>query len=93
MKDKIYVFTLDGCGYCTYLKAELNDLGIPFTEIEVTVNEHLWNQVVKQTGYDNLPTVYIQKENQESGPVYVPGRDFDSQDEIIEILKNYVGGD
>jgi hypothetical protein len=75
------------------LKKELKDLNIPFTEIEVTVNEHLWEQVVKQTGYDNLPTVYIQKENQESGPVYVPGRDFESQEEIIEILKNYVEGD
>jgi glutaredoxin len=93
MSDKIYVFTLDGCGHCKYLKMELNELKIPYTEIEVTVNEHLWEQVVKQTGHDSLPTVYIQKENQESGPVYVPGRDFDSQEEIIEILKNYVKGD
>jgi glutaredoxin len=91
MKDKIYVFTLDGCAYCTFLKNKLNDLNIPFTEIEVTVNEHLWDQVVKQTGLDNLPTVYIQKENKDTGPVYVPDRDFNNQDEIIEIIKNHLG--
>ncbi len=91
MKDKIYVFTLDGCAYCTFLKNKLNDLNIPFTEIEVTVNGHLWDQVVKQTGLDNLPTVYIQKENKDTGPVYVPDRDFNNQDEIIEIIKNHLG--
>jgi glutaredoxin len=93
MADKIYVFTLDGCGYCRILKDELSESKIPFTEIEVTVNEHLWEQVVKQTGYDNLPTVYIQKSESESGPVYVPGRDFNTQDEIMDIIKNYVKGD
>jgi glutaredoxin len=92
MKDKIYLFTLDGCAYCTYLKNKLNEAAIPYTEIEVTVNPTIWDQVVKQTGHDSLPTVYIQKENTENGPVFVPGRDFDNQEEIMQILTEYVKG-
>lgn len=68
MKDKIFVFTLDGCSHCTSLKKRLDENSIPYKEIEITVNENIWNQVVNQTGYDNVPTVYIQKENSESGP-------------------------
>ncbi len=90
MKDRIIVFTLNGCFHCHHLKEELNNLSIPYLEIEVTANPNIWDQVVKQTGHDSLPTVFIQKNGTDSGPVYVPGRDYDTHDEIIEILKTYV---
>lgn len=90
MKDRIIVFTLNGCFHCHHLKEELNNLSIPYLEIEVTANPNIWDQVVKQTGHDSLPTVFIQKNGSDSGPVYVPGRDYDTHDEIIEILKTYV---
>jgi glutaredoxin len=90
MKDRIIIFTLSGCFHCTFLKEELNNLSIPFTEIEVTANPKIWEQVVNQTGHDSLPTIFIQKDGTESGPVYVPGRDYDTHDEIIEIIKTYI---
>jgi glutaredoxin len=93
MTDKLYIFTLDGCGFCTSLKNRLSEVSIPFTEIEVNANPHIWNQVVTQTENDALPTIYIQKEGGNTGPVYVPGKDYDSEDEIIEILQNYFKGD
>jgi hypothetical protein len=44
--------------------------------------------VVEQTGHNVLPTIFIKKENSEEGPVYIPGRDYQIEDEIVEILKN-----
>jgi glutaredoxin 3 len=83
----IFIFTKNGCPQCRELKQRLNNLSIPFKDIEVTLNRDLWNQVVTQTGYDVLPTVFIKDDNGSSGLVYTPGRDFQDIDEIIEILK------
>jgi glutaredoxin len=88
--NTIVIFTLNGCGHCQSLKKRLNDISIPYTEIEIGVNEEIWKQVVKQTGEDVIPTIFIKKENDENGPVYVPGRDFQSEDEIVEIIKTYM---
>lgn len=88
--NEIIVFTLDGCGHCDSLKSELRVQDIQFTEIEIGLNQKIWNQVVEQTGHNVLPTVFIKKENTETGPVYVPDRDFKSVDEIVTILKKYL---
>jgi len=88
--NEIIVFTLDGCGHCDNLKSELTVQNIQFTEIEIGLNQKIWNQVVEQTGHNVLPTVFIKKENTETGPVFVPDRDFKSVDEIVTILKKYL---
>jgi hypothetical protein len=59
-------------------------------DIEITDNEEIWNQVVTQTGHNLIPTVFIQKEDSDDGPVYVPGRDYQSEDEIVEKIKEYL---
>lgn len=92
MSDKIIVFTLNGCEHCQSLKEELNNLSIPFTEIEVNANPSIWNQVVKQTNNEYLPTVFIQKEGSNVGPVYIPEKDFETQDQIVEIIKEHYEG-
>lgn len=83
----LLIFTLNGCIYCQELKQRLFDKGVPFHDIEITKNRELWKQVIDQTGHDELPTVFIQNEKDESGTVYTPGRDFQNIDEIIEIIK------
>ena len=88
MSNKLILFTLNGCGHCKNLKGKLKELSVPFTEIDVDSNQKLWDQVVEQTGHNVLPTVFIKKENTDEGPVYVPGRDYKTEDEIVEILKN-----
>lgn len=88
--NTIVIFTLNGCGHCQSLKKRLNEISIPYTEIEIVANEAIWTQVVRQTGHDVIPTVFIKKENDENGPVYVPGRDYQTEDEIVEIIKTYV---
>ncbi len=88
--NEIIVFTLNGCSHCVILKDSLTEKKIPFAEIEITSNKKIWDQVVEQTGHNVLPTVFIKKENSEVGPVYVPGRDFNSPDEIIPILEKFL---
>jgi glutaredoxin len=88
MSSSIIIFTLNGCFHCTNLKNRLNELNIPFIDVEIGQNQKLWDQVVEQTGHNVLPTVFIKKDNTDEGPVYVPGRDYKTEDEIVEIIKN-----
>jgi glutaredoxin len=86
----ILIFTINGCVHCRELKMKLNEQSIPFKDIEITLNRALWEQVIAQTGLDILPTVFIQNENDGSGTVYTPGRDFQTSDEMIEIIKKII---
>jgi glutaredoxin len=86
----IVVFTLNGCVHCAELKKKLSDLSIPFHDIEITKNRELWNKIIAQIGHDILPTVYIQEDDVGNGLVYTPGRDFQSNDEMIEIIKRNI---
>lgn len=90
MGNKLLLFTLNGCGHCVILKTKLKETSIPFTEIEVTSNEKLWNQVVKQTKMDLLPTFFIKQDDTGSGPVFCPTRDFNNEEEALEIIKKYI---
>jgi glutaredoxin len=90
MDNQIFIFSLLGCGHCRTLKEKLNELEIPFTDLEINSNREIWDQVVKQTGLNVLPTVFIKKGETDDGPVFVPSRDFKSQEELLEKIKNYL---
>jgi glutaredoxin len=90
MSNLIIVFTLNGCSHCVELKKKLKQHKINFNEIEVGTNQQIWDKVVEQTGQNALPTVYVALDGGDDGPVFVPERDYKSQDELIEKLKNYV---
>ena len=57
---------------------------------EINKNQDVWNQVVEQTGHNVLPTVYISEDGSGEGLIFVPGRDYQDEDEIVEIVKTYV---
>lgn len=88
--NEIIVFTLDGCSHCVELKKELKKLDIDFTEIEVESNKEIWNSVVKQTGHNSLPSVYISIAGGDEGPIFVPERDYKDRDDLIEKIKMYI---
>lgn len=90
MENQIFIFSLIGCGHCRTLKEKLNELSIPFTDLEINSNREIWDQVVKQTGLNILPTVFIKKGETDDGPVFVPSRDFKSQEELLEKIKIYL---
>lgn len=90
MSNKVLLFTLNGCSHCKTLKEKLREESIPFTEIEVTQNQKLWNQVVQQTNNEFLPTFFIKTEGTDEGPVFCPDKDFKDNDEALEIIKKYM---
>jgi glutaredoxin len=90
MANKIIVFTLNGCIHCVELKKDLNNQNIPFTELEIELNKDIWDIVVKQTGHNSLPTVFIGLNGEDEGPVFVPEKDYQSKEDLIEKIKNYL---
>ena len=90
MSNKIILFTLSDCIYCSSLKNRLDDLSISYNEIDVDLNPEIWDKVVEQTGEDSTPTTFIIREDNDVGLVFVPGIDYQTEDEIVEIIKTYV---
>jgi glutaredoxin len=90
MSHKIVLFTLNGCEHCSSLKNRLKNLSIPYEEIDVELNEQIWGQVVDQTGEDSVPTTFIIGEDDDLGTIFVPGVDYETEDEIVEIIKSHV---
>jgi glutaredoxin len=88
MDKQILIFSLNGCGHCKILKEKLNESSIPFTDLEINSNRKIWDQVVKQTGLNILPTVVLKTKGTDDGLVFVPSRDFKNVEEIVEKIKN-----
>lgn len=88
--DDIFVFTMNGCNHCISLKEHLKTKGVKFSEIEINSNREIWSQVVSQTGESILPTVYVRKNGTDGGPIFIPGKDFKTPEELYEIIKIYL---
>ena len=89
MKE-IIIFTLNGCEHCNSLKKRLNDMNISYQEIEINENRLIWDQVVAQTGYNFLPTIFIKALETDTGQVFIPTVDFNDEDGIVEIIKKHI---
>ena len=89
MANKIIVFTLNGCFHCNELKKKLIKENIDFTELEIDENKKIWNSVVEQTGYNSLPTVFIGLNGEDEGTIFVPERDYESQEDLVGKIKIY----
>lgn len=90
MNSELIVFSLKGCVHCTNLKSKLNEETIPFTEIEISSNQKIWDKVVEQTGHNVLPTIFIKNNGSDTGPVFVPGRDFQNPEELLPKIKKHL---
>ena len=87
---KIIIFTIEDCVHCLNLKNRLNQLSIPYEEIDVDLNPDIWKEVCSQTNEDSVPTIFIIKNDEDIGTLYVPGVDYDTEDEIIDILLTHI---
>lgn len=87
MNKRLIVFTLNGCGFCKSIKQKLKDDLISFTEYEINEYPDLWEQVVSQTNSDYLPTFFIREGDNNNGEVFCPKKDFNDEDEILNILR------
>ena len=87
---QICVFTMYGCEHCYLLKKKLRELGIDFYECPTTDFKEIWDQVVEQVNDDAVPTVYIKTDGSDEGPIYMPGYNVFSEDEMIEKIKSHI---
>jgi glutaredoxin len=90
MGIKVIVFSLNGCGHCHNLKIRLDELKIPYQDIEINKNRTIWDQVVSQTGHNVLPTIFIQKDEDGNGPIYIPGKDFFETEQAVTIINEHL---
>lgn len=90
MSNKIIIFTLYDCSHCKNLKNRLYDQLIPFNEIEITQNEELWRKIVDRIKHNILPTILILSNEIDESPIYIPGVDYQTEDEIIQIIKTHI---
>lgn len=89
MSNTIVVFSMNGCMHCKSLKKRLENLSIPYIDIDVDRNPDLWSTVKKQTKLNLVPTTFVKQDGTDDGPVFVPTRDYETEDELIEKIKTY----
>ena len=55
----VEIYTKNWCPFCARAKANLNQLGIAYTEIDVTTNEDLEREMVQRTHRTSVPQIFV----------------------------------
>jgi len=102
--NKIEIYTNKSCPYCKSVKEELAKAEIEFENKDTAEHKDDWQKIVNLTGMPNVPTVthkskdYVHMDHEENNrpviktfeieSIYVPGRDYNSPDHLVNILSN-----
>ena len=102
--NKIEIYTNKSCPYCKSVKEELTKAEIEFENKDTAEHKDDWQEIVNLTGMPNVPTVthkskdYVHMDHEENNrpviktfeieSIYVPGRDYNSPDHLVNILSN-----
>ena len=78
---KIEIYTNETCPYCKQIKEELTKKNIEFESKLITSFNEEWQEIFNLTGMPTVPTIKYNNE------YFVPGRDFQNPQQIVEILK------
>ena len=81
--EKIIIYTNENCSYCKTIKEELTKNNIEFKEKSTIEFKDDWNKIVDLTNLPTTPTIYY-KNN-----YFIANRDFNSPQNLIELLKNF----
>ena len=77
------IYTNETCPFCAQVKQELEKQNIKFLYRLTSEYPDAWNSVVSLTGMPTVPTV-VYEDN-----IYVPGRDFNDVQSLVNRLKSY----
>tara|TARA_R100000808_G_scaffold16804_1_gene37639 strand:+ start:56 stop:454 length:399 start_codon:yes stop_codon:yes gene_type:complete len=77
------IYTSKNCGYCATVKDKFKEKEVEFIEKERSEHANEWMQVSRLTGLPTFPTIEF------NSNYYVPNRDFQSPDQIVEFIKNW----
>ena len=59
MQKSIVLYTKDYCSYCKGAKALLTQKGVSFTDIEITGNDVLRDEMIEKSGRYTVPQIFI----------------------------------
>jgi|TARA_R110002033_G_scaffold111887_2_gene157291 glutaredoxin len=81
--EKVIIYTMSTCGYCKQVKEELEKNNIEFETRLTSEWQEDWNNIISLTSLPTTPTIYYKDS------YFIPIRDFNSPQHLINILKNY----
>tara|TARA_R110002012_G_scaffold55589_1_gene141943 strand:- start:38 stop:424 length:387 start_codon:yes stop_codon:yes gene_type:complete len=81
--SKIEIYTNESCPYCKQVKERFKSENIEFVDKDTSVFTEEYQQIVNLTGIPTIPTVKYKEQ------CFVPGRDFQNPENLINIVKNY----
>ena len=82
-KNEIIVYTNNDCPYCKQVKETLEKENIKYIDRLTSDFKDEWTSVVQLTGIPNVPTILFKGEH------FVPTRDFNNVEHLVNILQNY----
>ena len=82
-KNEVTIYTNETCPYCKQVKESFKEKNIEFIDKDTSVFTEEYQQIVNLTGIPTIPTIKYKEE------CFVPGRDFQNPDNLINIIKNY----
>ncbi|MEA3323094.1 MAG: glutaredoxin family protein [Patescibacteria group bacterium] len=62
---EVTVYSTPTCGYCTMAKDFLQEKGVEYTEVDVSVDQQKAQEMVEKTGQMGVPVIIINKDGQE----------------------------
>ncbi len=62
---EVTVYSTPTCGYCTMAKDFLQEKGVEYTEVDVSVDQQKAQEMVEKTGQMGVPVIIIKKDGQE----------------------------
>lgn len=92
MYKTLYVFTLKGCPQCDEAKRRLNNEKVPYNELDIDEYQDVWEEVIQKTNQDYVPVLFFD-EHGGDGKIYVPNKDYDDIDGLIEIVNQNMMGE
>ena len=82
-ENKITIYTNETCPYCKQIKEELTKNNIDFEDKLTSDFEDEYQSIVSLTGMPTVPTIKYANE------YFLPGRDFQNPQHLINIIENY----
>ncbi len=61
----VTIYSTPTCGYCTMAKDFLQEKGVEYTEIDVSVDQQKAQEMVEKTGQMGVPVIIIEKDGKE----------------------------
>lgn len=59
MAKKVIIYTANYCPHCTRAKNLLKQKGVAFRETDVTEDDEKRNDLIKKTGWQTVPAIFI----------------------------------